>query len=83
MVLTTIPAEDGWQLLIDGQPADYEFYQNALIAFEVPSGSHTAELEFTSPGLKKGALVSCAGIVLLAAFIVIDKNITKRKAKQN
>ena len=83
MVLTTIPAEDGWQLLIDGQPADYEVYQNALIAFEVPSGSHTAELEFTSPGLKKGALVSCAGIVLLAAFIVIDKNITKRKAKQN
>lgn len=83
MVLTTIPAEDGWQLLIDGQPADYEVYQNALIAFEVPSGSHTAELEFTSPGLKKGALVSCAGIVLLAAFIVIDKNITKKKAKQN
>ena len=83
MVLTTIPAEDGWELLIDGAPAEYKVYQNALIAFEVPSGSHTAELEFTAPGLKKGAMVSCAGIVLLAAFIIIDKNISKKRAKQN
>lgn len=81
MVLTTIPAEDGWQLYIDGAPAEYKVYQNALIAFEVPSGSHVAELEFTSPGLKKGALVSCAGLIALAAFIFIDKKLLKVKEK--
>ena len=83
IVITTIPAEDGWQLYIDGAPAEYTAYQNALIAFDVPSGNHTAELLFTAPGLKEGAMVSCAGIVLLAAFILIDKNITKKKEKQN
>ena len=82
-VITTIPAEDGWQLLIDGAPAEYKAYQNAFIAFDVPSGSHTAELVFTAPGLKGGALVSCAGIVLLAAFVVIDKNRQKMKEKQD
>ena len=82
-VITTIPAEDGWQLLIDGAPAEYKVYQNAFIAFDAPSGSHTAELVFTAPGLKGGALVSCAGIVLLAAFVVIDKNRQKMKEKQN
>ena len=82
-VITTIPAEDGWQLLIDGAPAEYKVYQNAFIAFDAPSGNHTAELVFTAPGLKGGALASCAGIVLLAAFVVIDKNRQKMKEKQD
>lgn len=82
MVLTTIPAEDGWQLYIDGAPAEYKVYQNALIAFEVPSGNHTAELEFTSPGLKAGALVSLAGVICMAAFVFIDKKLSKVKEKQ-
>ena len=82
-IITTIPAEDGWQLYIDGAPAQHKAYQNAFIAFDAPSGNHTAELVFTAPGLKPGAMVSCAGIVLLAAFIVIDKNISKKKEKQN
>ena len=81
-IITTIPAEDGWQLYIDGAPAQHKVYQNAFIAFDAPSGNHTAELVFTAPGLKPGAMVSCAGIVLLAAFIVIDKNISKKKEKQ-
>lgn len=80
-VITTIPAEDGWQLYIDGAPAEYKVYQNAFISFDAPSGNHTAELVFTAPGLKLGAAVSCAGLVLLAAFIVIDKNRSKMKEK--
>ena len=82
-VITTIPAEDGWQLYIDGQPASYKVYQNAFIAFDAPSGNHTAELVFTAPGLKAGVVVSCAGIVLLAAFVLIDKKLSKMKEKQD
>ena len=82
-VITTIPAEDGWQLYIDGAPAEYKLYQDAFIAFDAPAGNHTAELVFTAPGLKAGAAVSCVGIVLLAAFVVVDKKIAKMKEKQN
>ena len=81
-VITTIPEEDGWQLYIDGQPVSYKVYQDAFIAFDAPSGNHTVELVFTAPGLKAGAVVSCAGIVLLAAFVLIDKKIAKMKEKQ-
>lgn len=80
-VITTIPAEDGWQLYIDGSPAEYREYQNAFISFDAPSGDHVAELVFTAPGLKGGALVSGAGVVLLAAFIFIDKKVLKKKEK--
>ena len=82
-VITTIPAEDGWQLYIDGAPAEYKLYQDAFISFDAPAGNHTAELVFTAPGLKAGAAVSCVGIVLLAAFVVVDKKIAKMKEKQN
>ena len=78
-VLTTIPAEDGWTLYIDGAPAELKTYQNAFIAFDVPSGEHTAELVFTAPGLKTGAMASCAGVVLLAVFVAADKMIAKKK----
>ena len=81
IVVTTIPAEKGWQLYIDGVPAEYNVYQDAFIAFNAPAGTHTAELVFTAPGLKAGACVSCAGVVLLAAFILIDKKRAK-KVKQ-
>ena len=81
-VITTIPAEDGWQLTVDGVPSELETYQDAFIAFDPGEGNHTAELVFTAPGLKAGAAVSCAGIAALAAFIFIDKKRSKMKEKQ-
>ena len=81
-VLTTIPAEKGWTLYIDGNPAEYRAYQEAFIAFDVPQGEHTAELVFAAPGLKPGACISCVGAVLLAAFILIDKKRSGIKEKR-
>ena len=79
MVITTIPAEDGWTLTIDGQTAELGKYHDAFLSFSCPEGSHTVELTFTPPGLKLGAAVSCAGIVLLAAYVFIDKKVLKKR----
>jgi hypothetical protein len=79
MVITTIPAEDGWKLTIDGNPAELTKYQDAFLAFSCPEGTHTVELSFTPPGLKIGALASCAGIVCLAAFVFIDKKVLNNR----
>ena len=81
LIVTSIPAEDGWTLTIDGQPAELGKYQDAFLAFKAPSGSHTAELSFTPPGLKAGAAVSCAGLVCLVGFVFIDKAILKKQDK--
>ena len=79
MVITTIPAEDGWKLTIDGNPAELTKYQDAFLAFRCPEGAHTVELSFTPPGLKIGAMASCAGIVCLAAFVFIDKKVLNNR----
>ena len=78
-VITTIPAEDGWTLKIDGVSSELTKYQDAFLAFKVPSGSHTVELSFMPPGLKIGAAASCAGVVCLAAFVFIDKKILSNR----
>ncbi|MBR6487887.1 MAG: YfhO family protein [Clostridiales bacterium] len=84
MVITTIPAESGWKMTIDGQPAELGKYQDAFLSFKCPEGTHTVELSFTAPGIKAGAAVSCAGIVCLAAFVLIDKTVlSKRKETKN
>lgn len=84
MVITTIPAESGWKMTIDGQPAELGKYQDAFLSFKCPEGTHTVELSFTAPGLKAGAAVSCAGIVCLVVFVLIDKTVlSKRKETKN
>ncbi len=83
MVITTIPAEDGWTLKIDGQTAELSNYQNAFLAFKCPEGAHTVELSFVAPGLKAGAAVSCAGVVCLAAFVLIDRTVFSKRKNEN
>ena len=79
MVITTVPYEDGWTLLIDGKEEEIVPYQDAFIAINVPSGSHTCELKFTAPGFKAGAAISCVGALGMIVFAVIDTK--KKKAK--
>lgn len=78
-VITTIPAEDGWTLYIDGEPCEYNVYQQAFISFDCPSGSHTAELRYKAPGLKAGLMVTVLGIVSLITFAFVDKKNSKLK----
>ena len=78
-ILTTIPYEDGWTLTVDGAPQDIKVYQGALIGIDCGSGSHQVHLTFTPPGMKTGAMVSCAGIIGLIALAVTDHIKPKKK----
>ena len=82
-IVTTVPYENGWTLYIDGEEAEIDPYQGAFIAFKCPEGAHTAELRFVAPGLKAGAIISCAGIVALAVFVFIDIRQKKTVKKEN
>ncbi|MBP5655801.1 MAG: YfhO family protein [Clostridiales bacterium] len=78
-VITTIPYEKGWTLMIDGKPAEIRPYQDAFIGFDVPEGAHTAELTFVAPGTYAGIAVSCTGVILLIAYAAADTVLRKKK----
>lgn len=74
LLLTTIPYEKGWTCYVDGKETEITPYQDALIAVDPGTGTHKVEFKFVAPGLKIGLAVSAVGIVLLAAFIIVDRN---------
>lgn len=70
-LFTTIPAEEGWTVYIDGQRAEpAKALNDALLCVDVPKGEHEIVLVFFPAGLKVGLVLMACGIVLFAAMLV-------------
>lgn len=70
-LFTTIPAEEGWTVTIDGVQTDWKTcLSDSLICVPVTQGKHTIVLNFYPAGLAAGLILSGSGLVLLAAMLV-------------
>ena len=73
-LFASIPFEEGWTALIDGEPAQLlPAVDSTLTSLRVPAGKHTITLRFFPAGLKTGLVMMGLGAVILASLIVIDK----------
>ena len=79
MILTSIPYEDGWTLMVDGVAQEIVPYQGALISIDAEPGTHDIVLRFTPPGLKAGACMSIVGIAGLIAVTLLDRKKTAHR----
>ena len=70
LLLTTIPYEKGWTLLVDGVKTDITPYQDALISVPLAAGTHAITLSYTSPGMWAGAAVSGAASLVFAGAVI-------------
>lgn len=75
--LTTIPYEEGWNILVDNKKVVYENY-GGFISFNLDSGNHLIELSFYPKGLKLGIMIS-----LIAIFSSIYLIYKERYEKKN
>ena len=91
-LFTTIPAEEGWTVTIDGVQTDWKTcLSGSLICVPVTQGKHTIVLNFYPAGLAAGLILSGSGLVLLAAMLVGNNYISvidrkkreKRTAEQS
>lgn len=70
-LFTTIPAEEGWSVYIDGKRAELGKTMNdALLCVDVPAGEHEIVLVFFPAGLKVGLVLTACGAVLFAAMLI-------------
>ena len=67
----SVPYSEGWQAMVDGQPASSFRANRAFIGLEVPAGTHDVELYYITPGLKQGILLSGAGLLSLAVLLAV------------
>ncbi len=76
-LLTTVPAEEGWTVLVDGERAVPGVWLDTFLAAPLSAGEHAVELRYTPPGLYPGiALGALAAAALIGAALV-----TRRKKK--
>lgn len=79
-VFTTIPYEEYWEVTVDGRKVDTYMTCAALVGFDLPSaGEHTVEIQYKSKSLRNGAILTVVGLVLFAAWIVIDRLVCKKR----
>ena len=72
----SIPVEKGWTLYVNGQEMPLESFKDALLAVTLEAGTYQIELEFRTPGVGVGLVLSAVCIVLFALCWYIE---TKRK----
>ncbi len=73
----TIPYEKGFKLFIDDKEVPCEQTDSIFIGAYISKGTHNIRLEYNTPGLKFGIIVSCLGVLLLAGIIIKEYYETK------
>ena len=76
-VLTTLPYDEGWQLYIDGERAEYTKALDAVIAFEIEgAGDHTVRLKYAPKTFTLGLTISVLSALLFVMIIIVEKPLT-------
>lgn len=73
-LFTTIPAEEGWTVTIDGKKAEWDTcLSESLICVPVTQGKHKIVLSFFPAGLTAGLVLTALGCFGLAAMFIISR----------
>lgn len=76
-LILSVPADDGWELYVDGEKTDIQPFKESLIGVHLKKGTHKIRLRYTTPGLKTGAALSAAAVA--AALLCLLPGMIKRK----
>jgi uncharacterized membrane protein YfhO len=66
----------------NGKKAEIEKVNVGFMAVKVPEGASDIRFNYTTPGLKLGALVTLGGIALFALYYVLVKRMDKKTVKK-
>lgn len=70
-VFFSVPYEAGWSAEVNGQPAEIRQVNVGFMAVLCPAGANiTIRFTYETPGLRVGASISAAGLLLLAVYLL-------------
>ena len=85
LLFTTIAAEEGWEVFVDGQKVDYQTLKKTYIGSPLKAGHHEIEFRYHVPMLLPSALISIGAwliMLLIGIFPFLRKAAEKQKAKR-
>ena len=69
-LFTSIPANDGWSVYVDGVRANTVTVFGYLMGIELGAGEHTVEMRYTAPGYTAGLCITLASATALTLYAV-------------
>ncbi len=72
-LILSIPAEAGWQIKVDGKTVEADTFCDAFLSIPLVAGSHEITLQYRTPGLIPGALISLGCVGLFVLIMVAQK----------
>ncbi len=75
----SVPYEDGWSAKVNGEPVEIQLVDVGFMAVPVEEGENVIEFTYETPGLKLGAVISGAGVLLLIGYLLIGRRFSKTK----
>ena len=73
LVFFSVPWEGGWTATVNGEPATIEKVNVGFMAVKVPTGTSEIRFNYETPGLKLGAAVSAAGVLILVLYLLLSR----------
>lgn len=80
MVFFSIPWSEGWHAHVDDMPAEILQSDHGFMAVRVPEGERTIRLDYHTPGLAAGGLISAAALAVLVLWFVYGPGLCGRLA---
>jgi hypothetical protein len=80
IMMTSIPAMDGFEVLVDGDKAEYAHIADALIGVPLKAGTHTVEFKYMTPYFKEGLAGSLCGVFIFVVICVVEQMRKKKNA---
>ena len=81
ILMTSIP-DNGWWVYIDGVRKKPVAVMNGMIGVPITTGKHIVHLEYHTPGLMLGLIISLSSISLLCILYASEKLEPKKKGKK-
>ena len=66
-VVVSQTAWTGWEARLEGNLLPLRFANHAFLGFPVPPGDHRVRVVYRPPAFRRGAVVSVAALLILAA----------------
>ena len=78
VLYSSIPANVGWQVYIDGKKAETFALDGALLCCDITAGEHKVAYRYRAPGLGVGIGISAVGVLILLGYAIYKKQSKKK-----
>ena len=81
VLYASIPAENGWEVYIDGEKTEFYDLGMGLIFCDIEAGTHTVEYRYRAPGLACGIVISSVTAAGVIAWAVLEARRREQRIK--